>query len=102
MPCWSYGAQLIVAVFEPMVIVSVVLLCGVRVTVPTVPVIDPWKAPLGAASWARAGCGASAAAAIAIDAQEIISLLHLIGTSGGEACATDTVVISSSMARAGW
>jgi hypothetical protein len=62
---------LIVAVPDPIVIVSVVFETGVRVTFPTELEIVPWNAPLGA-DCACAGCGASAAAAIANGAQDSI------------------------------
>jgi len=65
------GVQLIVAVGEPIVIVSLVGAVLVRVTVPTLLLMLPWNA------CARAFCGISAAAAIAAVAQEMRSLLRL-------------------------
>ncbi len=94
-PCAvSVGVQLIVAVGDPTVIVSVVLVRGVRVTVPEVLPILPRNAPVGGASWARAGWAASAAAA-----QENISALRLRLKRREMSDAYG--VIGSSMARAG-
>ena len=89
------GFQLIVAVLEPTVIVSVVPVGVARTTEPLVPVIEPWNA------WARAGCGDSAAVASAADAQDIISALRR-ARCGRRAAETTVWVIGSSMARAGW
>src|SRR6185312_8254432 len=70
------GVQLIVAVGEPMVIVSDVLGVLVRVTVPVMLPIVPWKA----CAWAF--CGRSPAVAMATVAQEMRSLFRLARNAG--------------------
>jgi hypothetical protein len=86
-----------VALLDPIVMVSVVVVGVERVTEPELLLIDPWKA------WARAVCGMTAAAASAAEAQDIMSRLRVRAMQREllmlcVAC----WVICSSMARAGW